>query len=295
MSSTIVLTSANCVNPSSGSNTFVYTFPTSVEFKHHEIALQSVSTAYSWFNISASLGNNVFSFQIYPADAWAQTYQIVIPDGAYNVSDINSYFKYWSIANGLFMINAATGVYSYLASFAVNATRYAVEIQTFPFVVPDGWALADGFPLAQGDSLQWNPVLTFPSAINLILGFPIGFATDANSGGLLVSPTPAGGTVSSNVIAYISSVCPQLQPNPSVLISCSGILNKYSSAPILHAFTSAGTSFGNLILDSVSSPAYSQLTSGTYSQLRLQFLGVNYLPLELRDPNTTILLTIKET
>jgi len=192
------------------------------------------------------------------------------------------------------MINTTSGACSYLASFSISAVKYAVEIQTFPFVVPVGSTLADGFPPSQGFGLQWNPVLTFPSAINLILGFPIGFSTDANSGGLLVSPTPSGGTISSNVIAYISTVTAQVQPNPSVLISCTGIRNKYSTAPILHAFTSAGTSFGNLIQDSVSSPAFSQLTSGTYNQIRIQFLGTNFLPLEMRDPNTTILLTIKE-
>jgi len=69
---------------------------------------------------------------------------------------------------------------------------------------------------------------------------------------------------------------------------------KYSSSPVIHAFTSAGTSFGNLIQDNVASPFFSALSAGTYSQLRVQFLGTNFLPLAMRDPNSTILLTIKE-
>ena len=54
--STIVLTQANCTNPLTGSNTFVYQFPTSVNFANHSIALQSVSCSFSWFNLSAALG-----------------------------------------------------------------------------------------------------------------------------------------------------------------------------------------------------------------------------------------------
>ena len=105
MSSTIALTQANCTNPTSGSNTFVYQFPTSVTFADHSIALQSVATPYSWFSITEALGNNVFTMTVYPDDAWAHTYTITIPDGAYEIIQLNSYFQYWSLANGLYMIN----------------------------------------------------------------------------------------------------------------------------------------------------------------------------------------------
>ena len=176
----------------------------------------------------------------------------------------------------------------------MNISRYAVEIQTIPFALAVGWTLPDAFPVAAGAGLQWNAVLHFPSAFNAILGFPIGFSTDSNTGGLLATPTPFGGVVRNGTIAYVSTITPQVQSNPSVLISCSGILNKYSASPVIHAFTAAGTSFGSLIQDNVASPSFSALTSGTYSQLRVQFLGTNFLPLAMRDPNSTILLTIKE-
>ena len=106
---TICLTQSNVVNPTSGSNQLVYKFPTSTQFSNHSTALQSISVYYSWMSISSSLNNNTFTFTIYPNDAWAHTYTVIIPNGAYNVSDLNSYFKYWSIENGLYMINTSTG------------------------------------------------------------------------------------------------------------------------------------------------------------------------------------------
>ena len=106
---TICLTQANVVNASNGANTLVYQFPTSAQFKNHSIALQSISVYYSWMSISAALNNNTFSFTIYPGEVFAYTYSIVIPDGAYSISDLNSYFKYWSIDKGLYYTNDALG------------------------------------------------------------------------------------------------------------------------------------------------------------------------------------------
>ena len=295
--STIVLTQANCTNPGAGSNTFVYSFPTSVNFSNHSIALQSVSTSFSWFNITAALANNSFSFTIYPADAWARTYTVTLPDGAYNVTDIDSYFKYFCIQNGLYMVSPA-GAYSYLASFSVNTVRYAIELQTFSFVLPPEWTLPVTFPLPPTGAAAgavWNPVVTLSSSISLIFGYSAGFSTEANSAGALATPTPLGGTVSGGSIAYLSNAgAPQVNPNSSILMTCSGIKNAYSTSSIIHAFASTGTAFGALIQDRPNQLSFSPLIPGGYSQLRVQFLGTNQLPLAMNDPNSTILLVVKE-
>ena len=293
MQHTICLTQANCVNPTSGCNTLVYQFPTSAQFKTHSIALQSISVYYSWMSISSALGNNTFTFQIYPADAWAVTYTVVIPDGAYSIADLNSYFKYWSIEHGLYMVDDVTGEYAYFASFSVNAVKYAVEIQTKCSEAPPGWTLAATYPVHAGGA-RWNPVLTFPAGFNLIVGYSAGFATDANSGGLSASPTAHGGVIAGTTIAYLSSVAPQVQPNSSVLVSCSAIQNKYSQSPILYAFSSAGTAFGGLVLSSPAQLSFSPLMPGLYNELRVTLLGTNLMPLVMADPNITLLLVIEE-
>ena len=61
---TIVLNSSNLVN-NGLNNQFVYVFPNSVNIKNSYIAVASVAIYYSWFNISAALGNNKFSYTWY--------------------------------------------------------------------------------------------------------------------------------------------------------------------------------------------------------------------------------------
>jgi hypothetical protein len=245
-------------------------------------------------SISAALNNNTFSLTVYPNDAWSQTFTVTIPDGAYNISDLNSYFKYWSIKNGLYWTNDLTGEYSYLASFTVNAVKYAVEVQTFSTAPGAGWSLAPNFPAAGASGDVWNPVLTFPAGFNLIVGYTAGFSTDANSGGLTPSPTPSGGVIAAGTIAYLSSIAPQVQPNSTVLVSCNSIQNKYSQSPILYAFSSSGTAFGELIMDKPAHVCFSQLMPGIYSELRVTLLGTSLMPLSMLDPNITILLIIQE-
>jgi len=281
MQHTIALTQANVVNATSGANTLVYQFPVSAQFKNHSIALQSISVYYSWMSISSALGNNTFTFTIYPGEVFEVAYTIVIPDGAYNITDLNSYLKYWSIQNGLYMTNDASGEYGYFAAFVVNSVKYAVEVLTYSSLLPVGWSLAPTFPAAGGPVAAWNPVLTFHSGFNLIVGYAAGFATSANSG--------VGTT-----LAYLSSVAPQVQPNSSVLVSCNSIQNKYSQSPIIYAFSSAGTPFGELILSGPSQLSFSPLMSGMYSELRVTLLGTNLMPLSMIDPNITILLVIQE-
>ena len=53
MSNTIVLNSSNIVGIDN--NTMVYDFPSSVNFKNHKVAVESISINYSWYNISAAL------------------------------------------------------------------------------------------------------------------------------------------------------------------------------------------------------------------------------------------------
>lgn len=55
---------------------------------HHKIALISYSLWYSWFNVSATLGNNLFKYFNGTTNR-----TITIPDGQYGVSDLNSYIK----------------------------------------------------------------------------------------------------------------------------------------------------------------------------------------------------------
>ena len=123
---TIVLNRSNIESSNGYNNQFVYKFPTTVNFKDDFVAVSSVSLYYSWYNISEALGNNRFSYN------WAdsgtnnyQTYNVVIPDGLYEIADINAFLQSVFIANGHYLVNA-TSQNVYYAEVVVNSSRYKI-------------------------------------------------------------------------------------------------------------------------------------------------------------------------
>jgi hypothetical protein len=147
--------------------------------------------------------------------------------------------------------------------------------------LPIGWSLPLGFPIALAVGVPWNAVVSFPNAgMASYFGFATGFSTDANSG--------IGTT-----LAYLSTIAPQVQPNPSVLISLNGINNKYAASPIIYSFSSAGVNFGAVIEERPNNLLWSNLNAGNYNELRITFLGTDMRPMNLLDPSITMLLVIK--
>lgn len=290
MVATIVLNQSNIV-PDGKNNSLVYKFPNSVSFPNHEIAVQNITMYYSWENInSAPLANNTFSYA-WVSGTTTTTYSITIPSGLYEVSDLNYYLQYQFIKNGTYLINSS-GQNVYYAEFLINSNRYAVQINTFPVptTLPTGWSVPVastsagtagwvGFP-----TTTFNPLLTIPANLNKILGFttPTPFTTSLNSG------------VGTN-LSYISNVAPQVQPNSSVYVSISNIANKYAIPNSIIYSLSPSVAFGEQINEYPPQFAWNKLLSGTYNELRLQILGIDFQPLTILDPNMTIVLVIRDT
>lgn len=236
MASAICFTPQNVVQDGQN-NKLVFKLPSSVHLKNASVAVQSLSVYYSWRNETAALGNYTFSITIFPGYSFSRTYSIVIPDGSYEIEDLNSYIKYFSQVNGLYLIDAA-GTFKHFLSIAVNSTQYAVELQTFnyrPTSLPTGWSLPSSFPSppAGSTALSWSPVVTYPAGFCSLLGFKPNFITDSNLGNTLSGSTPQAGTASSGTISYLSNNgAPNLQQNSAVLVSLVGATNAFSLAPV---------------------------------------------------------------
>ena len=289
MPSTIVLNQSNLL-ADGNNNTFIYKFPNSVAFPHHEIAIQNITMYYSWSNINASpLANNVFQYTWVVGAGPATTYTLTIPDGLYEVSDLNYFLQFNFIKNGTYLINGS-GQNVYYVEFVVNPNQYAVQINTFPVptALPAGWTAPVANP-ATGD-LGWvgfplvtfNPQIILPANINQVLGYTAGFTTSLNTG------------LGTN-LSYLSSTAPQVQPNSSVYLAISNIANKYAIPNSIIYSVSPKVAFGEQISDTPPQFAWNKLLAGTYNELRLQILGINYQPIKILDPNMTIVLVIRDT
>jgi len=293
----IVLNQTNIV-PDGQNNKLVYKFPNSVVLKDKYIAVSNISMYYSWFNITSSSVNNKFTYT-WTAGATTTTYNIIIPDGLYEISAINNYCQFVMIQNATYWINSS-GDNVYPFEIILNPNRYAVQINTYlvPTSLPTGSSVPSGFP--GWPTTAQNPVITIPSNFNIIVGYSAGFSTNANVGNAYVPPTPA--TASTNyaskngagTLSYLSNTSPQVQPNNNVLFSLSNINNPYSQPSSIIYSLNPNVAVGEQIYETPPNFMWNRMIDGTYNEIRLTFLGNDLRPLIINDPNMTILLTIRD-
>lgn len=291
---TICLTSQNLVQDAQN-NKLVYSFPNSVQFKDNYISVSSVSIYYSWFNISSALANNTFQYS-WTTVATVNLFTITLPDGMYEISSLNSYLQSVMVSNGHYLVNSV-GQNVYYAELIVNPTRYAVQINTFlfPIALPTGYTNPSGlvFP-----TQSFNPRFICTANFGTLIGFPTGITTNINSNNAYNPPTSTILYISKNsagTLSYISTQSPNLQPNSTVLVSCSGVSNPYANpSTIIYSFTS-NVGIGQIINEKPPSFMFNKLIDGTYNQLRLTLLGSSNLqPLQIQDPTMMFTLIIAD-
>lgn len=286
--SQIVLTRSNITSTDGSNSSLTYVFPSSVSFSNHAIALVSAQMYYSWNNIGDQqyLLNNTFSYT-WKVAAVTSTINIVVPNGIYEISDLNNYLQFIMIQNGHYLINTA-GLNVYYAEFLVSANRYAININTFPVPtsLPATWTepvanVAAGYAAWPGyPTTTFNPSIVLPANINKIFGYTANYTTPQNDG------------VGTN-LSFFSSTAPTVQPNPSLFLSCSNIQNIYSNpSGIIYSITPT-VAIGEIITQQVPEYAWNDL-SGTCNQLTFTLRGSNQAILNILDPTMVFTFIIKE-
>ena len=304
---TLVLNQSNLVQDGKN-NTLVYKFPNSVTFSDSEIAVAQITMYYSWFNITAALRNNTFTFN------WINTagtnnyttYTITIPDGLYEISDLNNFLQFVFL-NGpslstaiisptptasFYLVNSA-GDNVYYAEWIVNPTAYGVQLNTYsvPTALPAGWTNPGGTLLP---AQTFNPVITTPAEFNKIVGFATTFVSAQNQNNASPNPGTALAYKIGSTFSYLSTIAPQVQPNPNLLVAISNIDNIYASPSSIIYNLTPGVGIGELITEKPPQFNFNKLLRGTYNELRVQFLGSDLQGVPIKDPNMTMLLVIKD-
>ncbi len=292
----IVLTSANVVDDGKN-NSYVYNFPNSIELKDKYIAVSTITMYYSWFNITSAYINNSFTYT-WTVGGVSTPYTVNIPDGLYNISDINSYLQFIMIQNGHYLIDGS-GDNVYYAELLVNPNRYAIQINTFqvPTALPSGYTQPGNF--AGYPTQTFNPIITIPASFNVIIGYPANFASNNNIANGYTPPTASASNnyVSKDgagTLSYLSNSAPNVQPNSSIFLAISNINNPYSQpSSIIYSITPT-VAIGEQVIERPPNFMWNKMINGTYNQLRVQFLGIDKAPITLNDPNITIILTIRD-
>jgi hypothetical protein len=276
MSSSIIITGTNVVNQNN--NEFVFNFPSTVSLTNCEIAVQSIQLFYSWFNISQTAYNNTtFQYQWY--NNTTETYDsfnVVLPDGLWSIADINAYLQYTMINNGQYAIDSSTGQNIYYITLELNAVLYAVQLNTFP--VPTTAPAGVEFQFT-APTTTFNPIVIFPANFNKIVGFAPNFTSTESTAGTNLS--------------FTSSIAPQVQPSPTLLLSCNAVFNKFSTPPNILASITPNVDVGASYYIQFY-PQYTTLVGGQYSSLRLAWMNTSFQAIPLQDPTCCIVLLIRE-
>jgi len=293
----VIVMNQNNIVPDGQNNKLVYRFPNSVNLTDKYIAVSSISMFYSWFNILSTSQNNTLSYT-WTVGGVTTTYTLTIPNGLYEIADLNAFLQWSSIQNGTYLINSA-GNNVYYLELILNPQRYAVQLNTFlvPTALPLGWTLPANF--AGFPTQTFNPIVTFPANFNAIVGYPVNFASNGNVNNAYVPPIASS---SNNFVAkdgagtlsYLSNIAPQVQPNNNVLFSVTNINNPYSQPSSIIYSLNPNVNIGEQIYVTPPNFMWNKMIDGTYNELRLTFLGTNLQPLIINDPNMTILLTIRD-
>lgn len=280
---TLIVNGNNLI--SNGFNdTYRYNFPAgSVEFKDDQVAVSAIYMYYSWFNITtASTGsgynNNVFQYVWYNFGG-SSTYTVTIPDGYYNVADLNAFLQSQMVVNGHYLVNNSSENVYYL-EFVENASKYAIQFNSYPIptALPSGWT--------NPASITFPATATTPQIIILnsnnfkdVIGFNAG-----------TYPSP---TQSTNY-SKISDFTPQVSPVNSLILSCTLLNNRYSiPSTLLYSFSPAGTTFGDLINEKPAELSFVDIQDGSYTDFTIQFFDQSLNRISINDSNLVVLLCIK--
>lgn len=279
---TIILNGNNVV-PNSLNDTYTYRFPNgAVNFYNDQISVASISMYFSWFNItsattSSQYNNNVYQYTWY-GNAGATTHTVVMPDGYYEINDLNSFLQYTLVQNGHYLVDTA-GDFVYYLEFVVNPTYYGTQVNSYPIptALPMGWT---------------NPAaMTFP----LVASTPRLTVLPSNNFGKVIGFNPGTYPLLPQAINYsvLSQNAPQISPVNSLILTCNVLDNPYANPKtLLYSFNPAGTQFGALINIQVPQFSFVDIYDGQYTDLTIQFFDQNLNRIYINDPNIVVLLVI---
>jgi hypothetical protein len=278
----LILNSSNLVN-SDYQNIYQYSFPKgSVSFKNDFICLSNLNIFYSWYNITSSTtfsryGNNTFQYVWYVGGS-GTTYDVVLPDGTYEIADINAYFQSVMYDNGHYLINSGGNVF--YMELVANQTTGLVQFNSYviPSSLPSGFTAPGTWPGYPSSPI--TPQIIVPSAFNSIIGFDVGTFPVA--------------TQNTNY-SITSTTTPQISPLNSIIILCSVANNDYAiPSTIIYSFPAlTGAQFGSLITIQPSEFAFVPIKDGTYTDFTISFVGQDYSPVYIADSNLVMQLLIK--
>jgi len=290
MSFPLVINSTHRVS----NNTYTASLASNTDLNKYDVAIGSGFVYYSWYNISAAQGNNSFQL-IIPNSGTTTTVTYTIPDGAYNISTLNSWLEQQLVSSGYYLryagdaSNITTGAIRqaniYPCKFQVNPATYSVQFiaislpRTADLVAPtfNGY-VSGGFTLPTSANKSAQLIVSATNSFGSIIGYAAG--------------TFGSGTASSTEYTE-STLIPNVNRISSVEMRLSCVSNIISqNSQLLHVFTNKDARLGEIIDISPVQLSFIPCV-GQHRNLTLSFYDQTGRVLNMLDSNIVIKLVFK--
>ena len=255
----IVLTNKNA--GTNYRNKLSYKLTKPMRLSNCEVCLSDISMYYSWPNIKSSYGNNKFKYTRLTDN---KVFDVELPDGSYEVKDINSYLRFVMVRNGD-KIDIVDKKERYPIELYINTLFYTVTILT-------------------------NDKYTVQLPIDG-LGKVLGFTKTAEEGDkyALIGPHDL------NNKGENGNTIPQIERVESVFVHCNLVDNEHQlDNYLLHRFTPEVPP-GHLINIK---PNYQDWSNAVHNrdinEIDVWFTDQDNRPLDIKDPKISVILQIKE-
>lgn len=326
---TITFTRDNIVN--SDNSRLVFDLPGGRSLEGAEIALSTLYMYYSWENVNGTtLNNNQFKIALpdlvndatgaaLPSPITGVVLTITLPDGIYEIADINSYFQQWSLDNNFYLINTTTGDNVYFLQIQTNFTLYKVQVNLFALPATAGTGIPAGYSAPPNGFLNipqtGNPGTNgaFPALVGgqgqvigpdfsfgnfkKIIGAPMTAtgATYVTNPSNSFPPAPvASGVFPNGSVSLLSTITPAVNPNSVIFLNCNIVQNQYTNPQTVLYPIPGKTSLGGLLSIEPPEYAWNKCMPGTVGQLIVFFTDRTGQPIRVLDPDMVITLVIKD-
>lgn len=273
----LIITKNNLVDGST--NTYRYDFSSNVDMSNIDIGLGSASIWFSWRNITNAKSNNKFSI-IHPTTAGNTTLNLTIPDGGYNISDINNYLRYFLVNNGYFIQNNSTGEQVVYAKFQVNPSTYTVEFVSYPMpmILPSGFTAGSAITFPTGTT-RAPQLIVNQAGFGSVIGFALGTFPAVQQTILTTS--------ASTLVPVVSDVT-------NVVLTLDSAMNPFApNSKVIHSISPAGYAYASLIKSEPNEVSWVPQQSGWRQSITIQLVNQNLIPIEQYDTDITIKLLLR--
>jgi len=282
---TLILSQKNVV-AGSNNTVFEYAFPGGgIGLKpHSKIALASITMYNSTPNISALNNNNTFQYR------WITgvDYTVTMPDGFYEISDMNNFLHQTMLNNGHYLTEISTNNAVWFLTMSVNTSTYKIDLLSFPMINTVYTSALYTTPVPPSPIPPWsvpatstNPQFVIPNTLfTNVLGIAAGTYPAAQNNTLI--------TTSSSTFA------PQVNPLSSYLVKCNLVNNPYGIPnSLIYSFPPSG-SFGQQFVVAPNEYSFIDAQDGFYNSMRIEITDQNDRPTVILDSNINILMVITD-